>query len=52
LVVPRSNSDDTAVVIGISSWVTYDEVTKDCKMSVFAKVSAELEWIKTKSGVA
>ena len=48
LVVPRSQSDDTAVVIGISSWVTTDEVTGDCKMSVFAKVSAELDWIKTK----
>ena len=45
LVVPKSNSDDTAVVIGISSWVT---VTKngDCALSVFAKVSAVLDWIK------
>ena len=52
LVVPASQSDDTAVVIGISSFVTYDKVTRDCKMSVFAKVSAELDWIKTTSGVA
>ena len=52
LVVPRSQSDDTAVVIGISSFVTTDEDTGDCKMSVFAKVSAQLDWIKTTSGVA
>ena len=51
LVVPRSKSDDTAVVIGISSWVTFD-ADKNCKSSFFASVSAELGWIKTTSGVA
>ena len=51
LVVPRSQSDDTAVVIGISSGVTTD-ADGNCKLSAFASVSAELDWIKTTSGVA
>ena len=45
LVVPKSNSDDTAVVIGISSFVTLNQ-NRDCALSVFAKVSAVLDWIK------
>ena len=45
LVVPESNSDDTAVVIGISSFVTLNE-NRDCALSIFAKVSAVLDWIK------
>lgn len=51
LVVPRSQSDDTAVVIGVSSGVTTNE-NGDCELSYFASVSAELDWIKTTSGVA
>ena len=49
LVVPRSNSDDTAIVIGISSWVTLGG-EKDCHLSYFAKVSAELKWIQARMG--
>ena len=45
LVVPRSQSDDTAVVIGISSFGE-DINDEDCGLSVFARVSAELDWIK------
>ena len=45
LVVPSSNSDDTAVVIGISSFGTHDE-NGDCDLSIFSKVTAELKWIK------
>ena len=45
LVVPESNSDDTAVVIGISSFVTLNE-NRDCALSIFAKVSSVLDWIK------
>ena len=44
LVVPKSNHDDTAVVIGISSFgenINYE----DCGLSVFARVSAQLDWI-------
>ena len=51
LVVPRSKSDDTAIVIGISSFVDLNEAG-DCTMSFFARVSAELDWIKTNSGLA
>ena len=52
LVVPRSQSDDTAVVIGVASGVFTNENTNDCELSAFASVSAELDWIKTTSGVA
>ena len=52
MVVPRSQYDDTAVVIGVSSGVTLNENTNDCELSFFASVSAELDWIKTTSGVA
>ena len=51
LVVPRSQSDDTAVVIGVASRVITNE-KGDCELSFFASVSAELDWIKTTSGVA
>ena len=48
LVVPRSTIDDTAVVIGIvSSSKGKDGV---CGVSVFSKVTAELEWIKSHMG--
>ena len=49
LVVPRSKSDDTAVVIGISSH-KYADCGK--KPEAFSSVAAQLDWIKTKSGVA
>ena len=51
LVVPRSDSDDTAVVIGISSMSRgRDHENGVCGLSVFAKVTAELEWIKANMG--
>ena len=45
LVIPESNSDDTAIVIGISSFVTLNE-NRDCALSIFAKFSTVLDWIK------
>ena len=52
LVVPRSESDDTAIVIGISSFV-YGNCGRENVEDVFARVSAQLGWIKDKmEGVA
>ena len=49
LVVPKSQSDDTAVIVGITS-----HRYGDCGEypEVFASVAAQLDWIKTTSGVA
>ena len=49
LVVPRSKSDNTAVVIGVSSFGTSDS-NGNCRLSVFAPVTSVLKWIKPKMG--
>ena len=49
LVVPRSQSDYTAVVVGITSH-RYGDCGK--LPEAFASVTAQLDWIKTSSGVA
>ena len=45
LIVPKSSSDDTSVVIGIASWVTSCDGEKP---AVFADVINYLNWIKPK----
>ena len=49
LVVPRSNFDDTAIVIGVSSIATADS-QNICRKSVFAPVIPQLKWIKVHMG--
>ena len=51
LVVPKSIFDFTAVVIGISSHVMGNCALENSP-DVFASVSAQLNWIKAKSGIA
>ena len=52
LVVPRSiHSDETAILIGVASFVSSNSPNGDCDgLSVFAPVIPELNWIKDNMG--
>ena len=47
LVVPRSSTDDTAIIYGIASWIKGGRCAMPKYPSVFARVTEVLPWIQS-----